>query len=267
MSVNYTPLLQLAQPVNGTESGTWGDDVNNGISSYLDIAVAGGLPITITTTDVTLAPTQGNNLGTNFSSTTSQYAILNVSGAMTAARNLIVPSSSKWYIINNATTGGFALTVKGAATTGITLVNNEKAIVAWNGTDFIKVANQSGAGVFTSLNISGVFRSTSTTITGSAGGTITPTSDTTNQYTITALGAAATFAIPSGTPIDGQKLTIRIKDNGTARALTWTTSAGGYRVIGTTLPITTAAFSVIYVGCVYNSQDSYWDVVAIAIQT
>lgn len=105
-----------------------------------------------------------------------------------------------------------------------------------------------------------------TSITGSAGGTITPTGDTADQYNITALGASATFAIPSGTPTDGQKLSIRIEDNGTGRALTWTTSAGGYRVIGTTLPTTTTASKTVYVGCVYNSADSFWDVLAVATQ-
>jgi hypothetical protein len=105
-----------------------------------------------------------------------------------------------------------------------------------------------------------------TSITGAAGGTITPTGDTADQYNITALGASATFAIPSGTPTDGQKLSIRIEDNGTGRALTWTTSAGGYRVIGTTLPTTTTASKTIYVGCIYNSADSFWDVVAVATQ-
>lgn len=116
------------------------------------------------------------------------------------------------------------------------------------------------------LDVTGTIRSTSTTITGAAGGTITPTSATTNQYTVTALGAAATIDIPSGTPIDGQKLTIRIKDNGTARALTWTTSAGGYRIIGTTLPTTTVISKTVYIGCIYNSADSFWDVVAVAQQ-
>jgi len=105
-----------------------------------------------------------------------------------------------------------------------------------------------------------------TSITGAAGGTITPTGDTADQYNITALGASATFAIPSGTPTDGQKLTIRIEDNGTGRALTWTTSAGGYRVIGSTLPTTTTANKTIYVGCIYNSADSFWDVLAVATQ-
>jgi hypothetical protein len=96
--------------------------------------------------------------------------------------------------------------------------------------------------------------------------TITPAADTSDQYNVTALNQAATIAIPTGSPADGQKLSIRLKDNGTGRALTWTTSAGGYRVIGTTLPTTTTANKVTYVGCVYNAQDSFWDVVAVTTQ-
>jgi len=99
-----------------------------------------------------------------------------------------------------------------------------------------------------------------------SGTTITPTAGTSDQYNVTALAQAATIENPSGTPVDGQKLTIRLKDNGTGRALTWTTSAGGYRAIGTTLPTTTTANKVIYVGCVYNDQDRFWDVVAVATQ-
>jgi len=157
MTVNYTTNLSLGQPVTGTESGTWGDDVNNAVTSYLDIAIAGGLAITVTTTDVTLTITQGTSVATNIGSTTAQYAILNVSGAMTAARNLIVPSSSRIYLINNNTTGGFALTVKGSATTGVTLVNGEKAHVFWNGSDYAKLSNsQGGAGSFTTLSATGV---------------------------------------------------------------------------------------------------------------
>ena len=103
------------------------------------------------------------------------------------------------------------------------------------------------------------------TTTGAAS-PITPTADTADQYNVTALAVAATIAIPSGTPTDGQKLTLRIKDNGTARALTWTTSAGGYRIVGTTLPTTTFISKTVYVGCVYNAADSFWDVVAVSQQ-
>jgi hypothetical protein len=100
------------------------------------------------------------------------------------------------------------------------------------------------------------------TITDAA--TITPTGDTADQYNVTALAQAATIAAPSGTPTNGQKLIIRIKDNGTARALTWTTSSGAYRAIGVTLPTTTVINKTVYIGCIYNSDATFWDVIAVA---
>ncbi len=96
--------------------------------------------------------------------------------------------------------------------------------------------------------------------------TITPTGDTADEYIVTALAQPATIAAPSGTPANGQKLILRIKDDGTGRALTWTTTSGAYRAVGVTLPTTTTASKVTYVGCLYNSQDTFWDVVAVATQ-
>jgi hypothetical protein len=96
--------------------------------------------------------------------------------------------------------------------------------------------------------------------------TITPTGDTADQYNITALATAATIAAPSGTPVDGQHLILRFEDNGTGRALTWTTSSGAYRAVGVTLPTTTVASKATYVGCIYNAQDVFWDVVAAVTQ-
>jgi hypothetical protein len=113
------------------------------------------------------------------------------------------------------------------------------------------------------VSITGSLATSSASTTSAA--TITPTTGN-NQYDVTALAVGASFAVPSGTATDGQKLTIRIKDNGTAQTLTWTTSAGGYRIIGTTLPTTTVASKTTYVGCIYNSADSFWDVVAVTTQ-
>jgi len=144
MSVGYTTNLALAQPVVGTEDGTWGDDVNNGLTSYLDIAVAGSLSVTVTVADVTLTNTQGTSSATNIGSTTAQYAILNVNGAKTAARSIIVPNPGKTYIVNNAGTssgGTFALTVKCSSTSGITLIDGERAVIAWNGSDYAKITS------------------------------------------------------------------------------------------------------------------------------
>ena len=62
--------------------------------------------------------------------------------------------------------------------------------------------------------------------------------DTTDIFTITAQAEAITSMTTnlSGTPVNGQKLIIRIKDNGTARAITWGAS---FASRGATLPTTT----------------------------
>jgi hypothetical protein len=106
-----------------------------------------------------------------------------------------------------------------------------------------------------------------TTVTGA---TITPTADLSDQYNVTGLDQSALIDTPSGTPTDGERLVIRILDDGTARALTWSTGAGGYRAVGVnngTLPTSTTANKLLYVGAIYNAAANYWDVVALAEQS
>ena len=77
---------------------------------------------------------------------------------------------------------------------------------------------------------------------------------------LTAMASATTIASPTGTPVQSQNLIFRFKDNGTARALTWNAI---FRAIGITLPTTTTANKLLYVGCKYNSTDTKWDVVSV----
>jgi hypothetical protein len=92
-------------------------------------------------------------------------------------------------------------------------------------------------------------------------------SDNFDQYNATAQSTDLTFNADSGSPVNGQKIMFRIKDNGTARALTWTTgSAKAFRAIGITLPTTTTINKTLYVGAIYNSDDSRWDVIATALE-
>lgn len=95
-------------------------------------------------------------------------------------------------------------------------------------------------------------------ITSSA--TVTPTfSD--DLVKITAQAAGLTLANPTGTAIAGHGLVIRIKDNGTARAISYGTH---YRAVGVTLPTTTVLGKTLYLAMIYNSDDTKWDVVAVA---
>jgi len=58
-------------------------------------------------------------------------------------------------------------------------------------------------------------------------------------------------------------LIFRLLDNGTARALTWNAT---YAVVGTTLPTTTVINKTTYVGCIYNTNKTRWDVVAVTTE-
>jgi hypothetical protein len=95
------------------------------------------------------------------------------------------------------------------------------------------------------------------TVTSSA--TPTPDAALTDQFNITALAVNAVFAVPSGSPVDGQSLIIRIKDDGTSRTLGWNAI---YRASTTfSLPTATTISKTMYIKFIYNTADSKWDAV------
>lgn len=101
-------------------------------------------------------------------------------------------------------------------------------------------------------------------VTGAASSaTPTPNADTTDLYSLTAQAAAAAFQNPTGTPLNGQALQIRIKDNGTARALTWDTA---YVAGGVALPATTVLSKILTLGFLYNTDNALnkWQLIASA---
>lgn len=100
-----------------------------------------------------------------------------------------------------------------------------------------------------------------TTITSHATPTIN--TDDCDCVTITAQAEAITSMTTnlSGTPTNFQKLIIRIKDNGTARAITWGAS---FEAKGISLPTTTVLSKVLTVGFIYDTVTSKWGCVASA---
>lgn len=98
---------------------------------------------------------------------------------------------------------------------------------------------------------------------GSTTSSATPSinTDDYDAYSITALATAITSMTSglSGTPTNFQTLIIRIKDNGTARAITWGNS---FEARGVALPTTTVISKVLTVGFVYDTVTSKWGCVA-----
>ena len=84
---------------------------------------------------------------------------------------------------------------------------------------------------------------------------------TCDQFEITAQAGALKFNNPGGTPVGGNKLIIRIKDDGTAKALTYDTQ---FRAMGNALPSTTVLSKTLYMGFIFNATDTKWDLVAVA---
>jgi len=95
-----------------------------------------------------------------------------------------------------------------------------------------------------------------TTVASSS--SITPTGGSyRNRITITALAEGTTINAPSGTPVDGNVLLIRIKDDGTSRSVAFDST---FRAVGATLLSATTISKTSYIMATYNSAESKWDV-------
>ena len=185
MAYTNTTLLGLNLPTTGSEPGVWGDDINLGTTTLVEISVAGTNNITYDG-DVTLSVSNGSS-GSSFTSTVTtststgiaQYYILNLSGSRAAPRVITAPTSSRSFLITNGTT--VAYTIKKSGGTGVTIAASETCIVYYNTVtaDYAKAVSTVTTGVvpttnggtgLTSFTANGVVyaSSTSALATGSA---------------------------------------------------------------------------------------------------
>jgi len=137
-------------------------------------------------------------------------------------------------------------------------------VVAPDLAEKIRVVTSGGAGI----SESGVATLTNKRInprdvSATTATTLTPDVSVGDIYCYTALASGLTINAPIGTPTNGEKLIFRLLDNGTSRALTWNAT---YTVIGVTLPTATTISKTTYVGCIYNANNTRWDVIAVTTQ-
>lgn len=195
MTTGNTTLLGLALPVEGELDGTWGDVVNDSITSLVDSAVAGTTTLS-TDADVTLTTTV---LAANQA---RQAIILWTASNGATTRNITAPAQSKPYIVINAGTGSVVLRGAGP-TTGVTIIAGEKCLAAWNGSDFVKVASTAISNLTGTLPATngGTGQSTYTTgdiLYSSATNVLSKLPVGTNGFVLTLAGGVPTWAASTG---------------------------------------------------------------------
>ena len=135
MASTFDSLLRLELQATGENANTWGEKTNNNLE-LLAASIAGA-------TSINVAGTGSYTLTTaNAATDEARRMFLSFTGLLTGARTIVVPSSSKVYVIRNATTGSFSLTVKTATGVGAVVPQGSLAIVACDGTDCYVTANQ-----------------------------------------------------------------------------------------------------------------------------
>jgi hypothetical protein len=192
---------------------------------------------------------------TSFSTVTmasgDEIPFYDISGAVAGKATV----AALWTAMTSLSLSGVLPSAQGGAGTvnGIMKANGSGTTsAAAAGTDYV---SPTGTETLTNKRINPRIQA----VTSSA--TVTANADTDDAVVITAQAAGLTLANPTGTPVQGQGLIIRIKDNGTARSISFGTN---FRAMGTVLPTTTVISKTLYLSCVYNSTDTKWDVTGVA---
>jgi len=131
MASTYSDL-KIELIATGEQSGTWGSTTNTNLDVAIGEAITGRAEANFSSdADLTLGYVDAN--------TTQVFRnlILNVTGTISATRNLIVPTIDKLYIVENNTTGGQDIVVKTSAGTGITVPNGSTSIVYADSTNVV----------------------------------------------------------------------------------------------------------------------------------
>ena len=126
--------LKLTIQATGENSGTWGQITNTNLT-ILEQAIAGFEAVAITT-GATLTFTNG-------AVSNGKNQVLKLTGTIAGAVNVVVPDTlTKAYVIDNATSGAHAVTVKTSSGTGVTWAAADKGtkMVYSDGTNVVDTA-------------------------------------------------------------------------------------------------------------------------------
>lgn len=204
MASSYSTQLRLEEMANGENDTTWGTKTNTNLE-LLEAAIAGRAAVTHDdTANYTLTTANGSD-------DEARHMILNIGGALGAARNVVVPTQSKLYVVKNATTGGFAVTIKTTAGTGISVPNGKTMILFCDGTNVVNAIDYITSLTAGDLTVTG----TSTLGNVAASGTLTSIGA---QGYATGAGGAVTQSTSKSTAVTLNKVCGQITMNNEALA-------------------------------------------------
>lgn len=187
----YSTNLALTLQTTGENPGTWGDVTNTNLGTLLEQAVSGYTTQAITDgADTTITiPNGATGVARNMT--------IEMTGALTASRNLIVPSNRKLYFIYNNTTGSQSVTVKVSGQTGVSVPNGKRMMLVSNGTDIVEAATYFttfGTGSINSTPIGNTTASSGAFTTLSASSTVSGTGFSNYFASPPAIGGTAAAA-------------------------------------------------------------------------
>jgi hypothetical protein len=128
--------LKIELLANGEQVGTWGSTTNTNFGTAITEAITGVATANFAT-DANLTLGYANTNATQV----FRNLVLNVTGSLTATRDLIVPTIEKQYLVWNNTTGGQSIVVKTASGSGVTVPNGAKAHLMTDGTNVVAAVN------------------------------------------------------------------------------------------------------------------------------
>ena len=133
MTTQYTPILKLALPVQGELSGSWGNVVNDNITSMIEQAIAGRLVINTWSSNSHTLTTAN---GTTAESRAAMLSLTDSGSQLSAAGTVVCPALSKTYIVKNG--AGQIVTVKTPSGSGIAVPNGKTMLVYCDGTNVLE---------------------------------------------------------------------------------------------------------------------------------
>jgi hypothetical protein len=167
MASSYTTSLKIQQIGAGEQSGIWGSTTNTNWN-LIEQAVTGVAQITMANSNYTLSSLNGV-------SDEARCMVIVATGTNSAIWQIVAPLVKKFYVVNNTTSGGYAVTIGGATGSIISIPNGTVGQVYCDGTNFFSAQTGSAGNFFVngtltagSIVDSGSFSAATSTISGLA---------------------------------------------------------------------------------------------------